>query len=311
MKIISGKKYLNENLINFDTRLLRNFYLNKGYYDVDIKSSYAKLINNDEFEVIFNIDAKNKFYFDNLNLDLPIDFEISNFENLNTTFKSLKNKPYSINSVEKILNEIDKIAISEQFESISANVIENIVDDKINLTFKIDENEKYFIKKINIFGNNITRENVIRNQFYIDEGDPYNDILAKKSINEIKSLNFFKNVESQIIDDDINKTQIINITVEEKPTGEIMAGAGVGTDGEVIEFGIKENNYLGKGLKVETNLSVGSDKIVGNFDLQNPNINNTDKSANFGIRASEIDRLTAFGYKSKKIGGLMGLNLNI
>ena len=305
-KIISGKKYLNENLINFDTRLLRNFYLNKGYYDVDIKSSYAKLINNDEFEVIFNIDAKNKFYFDNLNLDLPIDFETSNFENLNTTFKSLKNKPYSINSVEKILNEIDKIAISEQFESISANVIENIVDDKINLTFKIDENEKYFIKKINIFGNNITRENVIRNQFYIDEGDPYNDILAKKSINEIKSLNFFNNVESQIIDDDINKTKIINITVEEKPTGEIMAGAGFGTDGEVIEFGIKENNYLGKGLKVETNLSVGSDKIVGNFDLRNPNINNTDKSANFGIRASEIDRLTAFGYKSKKIGGLIG-----
>ena len=305
-KIISGKKYLNENLISFDTRLLRNFYLNKGYYDVDIKSSYAKLINNDEFEVIFNIDAKNKFYFDNLNLDLPIDFEISNFEKLNTTFKSLKNEPYSINSVEKILNEIDKIAISEQFESISANVIENIVDDKINLTFKIEENEKYFITKINIFGNNITRENVIRNQFYIDEGDPYNEILAKKSINEIKSLNFFKNVESQIIDDDINKTKIINITVEEKPTGEIMAGAGFGTDGEVIEFGIKENNYLGKGLKVKSDLSIGSDKIVGNFDLQNPNINNTDKSANFGIRASEIDRLTAFGYKSKKIGGLIG-----
>ena len=136
------------------------------------------------------------------------------------------------------------------------------------MTFKIEETEKYFIKKINIFGNNITRENVIRNQFYIDEGDPYNEILAKKSINEIKSLNFFKNVESQIIDDDINKTKIINITVEEKPTGEIMAGAGFGTDGEVIEFGIKENNYLGKGLKVETNLSVGSDKIVGNFDLK-------------------------------------------
>ena len=85
-----------------------------------------------------------------------------------------------------------------------------------------------------------------------------------------------------------------------------MAGAGFGTDGEVIEFGVKENNYLGKGLKVETNLSIGSDKIVGNFDLRNPNINNTDKSANFGIRASEIDRLTAFGYKSKKIGGLIG-----
>ena len=305
-KIISGKKYLNENLIKFDTRLLRNFYLNKGYYDVDINSSYAKLINNDEFEIVFNIDAKNKFYFGDLNLDIPVDFEISNFKDLNKTFDNLKNEPYSINSVEKIIDEIDKIAIIEQYESISANVIENIVDNKINLTFKIEETEKYFIKKINIFGNNITRENVIRNQFYIDEGDPYNEILAKKSINEIKSLNFFKNVKSQIIDDDINKTKIINITVEEKPTGEIMAGAGFGTDGEIIEFGIKENNYLGKGLKVATNLSVGSDKIIGNFDIENPNINNTDKSVSIGLKATEIDRLTAFGYKSKKIGGSVG-----
>ncbi len=305
-KIISGKKYLNENLIKFDTRLLRNFYLNKGYYDVNINSSYAKLINDDEFEIVFNIDAKNKFYFGDLNLDLPVDFKTSNFENLNKTFDNLKNKTYSINSVEKIIDEIDKISVNEQYESISANVIENIVDNKINLTFKIEETEKYFIKKINIFGNNITRENVIRNQFYVDEGDPYNEILAKKSVNEIKSLNFFKSVESQIISDDVNKTKIINITVEEKPTGEIMAGAGFGTDGEVIEFGVKENNYLGKGLKVSTNLSVGSDKIVGNFDLENPNINNTDKSVNLEIKATEIDRLTAFGYKSKKIGGSVG-----
>ena len=146
-KVISGKKYLNENLIKFDTRLLRNFYLNKGYYDVNIKSSYAKLINDDEFEIVFNIDAKNKFYFGDLNLDLPVDFKTSNFENLNKTFENLKNETYSINSVEKIIDQIDKISINEQYESIAANVIENIVDNKINLTFKIEETEKYFIKK--------------------------------------------------------------------------------------------------------------------------------------------------------------------
>ena len=305
-KFISGKKYLNENLINFDERLLKNFYLNKGYYDVVINSSYAKLLNNDEFEIIYNIDAKNKFYFGNLNLDLPVDFETSNFEKLDKLFLNLKNKPYSINSVEKILDEIDKITISEQYESITANVLENIIENKINLTFKIDQTEKYFIKKINIFGNNITRENVIRNQFYVDEGDPYNEILTKKTINEIKSLNFFKSVNSEVVNDDINKTKIINITVEEKPTGEIMAGAGFGTDGEIIEFGIKENNYLGKGLSVESNLSVGSDSVTGSFNVLNPNIYNTDKSINFGLRAIELDRLSTFGYKSKKIGGLVG-----
>ena len=219
------KKNLNEGLINFDKRLLRNFYLNKGYYDVVINSSFAKLIEKDEFELVYNIDAKNKFYFGALDINLPTDFDISNFEKLTQIFDDLNNKPYSINSVEKIIDEIDKVAITEQYESVKATVIEDIVEDKINLTFNIQETEKFYVKKINIYGNNITRENVIRNQFYIDEGDPYNEILTNKSINEIKSLNFFKTVDYELINDKESKSKIINITVEEKPTGEIMAGA--------------------------------------------------------------------------------------
>ena len=90
-KIISGKKFLNENVIKFDERLLKNFYLNKGYYDVKINSSFAKLLNDDdEFELIFNINAKNKFFFGNLNIELPTDFETSNFDTLKSFFTKLK-----------------------------------------------------------------------------------------------------------------------------------------------------------------------------------------------------------------------------
>ena len=113
-------------------RLLNNFYLNKGYYNVQINSSFAKLINEDEFELIFNINANEKFVFDNIVLNLPVDFERSNFESLNKLFKDLKGENYSINKVEKILEEIDKVTMEEQYESISANVQENIVKNKIN-----------------------------------------------------------------------------------------------------------------------------------------------------------------------------------
>ena len=305
-KFISGKKFLNENLINFDKRLLKNFYLNKGYYDVEINSSFAKLIDQESFELVYTINANEKFYFGKLKLDLPVDFDSSNFENLTEKLEELENKPYSINSVETVLKEIDKIAILEQYETIKASVIEDISKNKINLYFKIEETEKFIVEKINIFGNNITRENVIRNQFYIDEGDPYNEILKNKTINEIKSLNFFKQVNSEILDGNQNKSKIINITVEEKPTGEIMAGAGFGTGGELIEFGVKENNYLGKGISLDTNLSLGSEKISGILNVVNPNIGNSDKSLNFGLQANETDRLSTFGYKSKKIGGFIG-----
>ena len=305
-KFISGKKYLNESLIQFDKRLLKNFYLNKGYYDISVNSTFAKLLKDDEFELVFNIDSKNKFFFGDLTIELPVDFDSNNFKDLKNFFIELKGKPYSLNSVQKIIKKIDQISISEQFESVKATVNENINLDKINLAFKIEETEKFFVEKINIFGNNITRENVIRNQFYIDEGDPFNEILTNKSINEIKSLNFFKTVESEIIDGGDVNSKIVNIIVEEKPTGEIMAGAGFGTSGEVIEFGVKENNYLGKGIGVTADLSLATDKITGSLDIENPNFLNTDKSVNLGIQASENDRLSTYGYKSKKIGSLIG-----
>jgi outer membrane protein insertion porin family len=92
------------------------------------------------------------------------------------------------------------------------------------------------VDKINIFGNTVTAETVIRNQLLLDEGDPFSEILLNKSINNIKSLNFFKNVESKLDTNDEYKTKIINIFVEEKPSGEIYASAGVGTSGGFIWF---------------------------------------------------------------------------
>ena len=73
-KFLSGKKYLNESLIKYDERLLKNFYLNKGYYNVEVYSSFAKIIDGQSFELIFNIDAKSKLFFGDLKIDLPTDF---------------------------------------------------------------------------------------------------------------------------------------------------------------------------------------------------------------------------------------------
>ena len=152
--------------------------------------------------------------------------------------------------------------------SVKASVEETIVDDKLNIIFKIDETEKYFVERINIFGNNVTQESVIRNRLVIDEGDPFNEILQNKSINNVKALNFFRNVESEILSDENNKTKTINITVEEKPTGEIFAGAGAGTDGATVSLGVTENNYLGKGLSLKAEGTLSEDSIKGQFRVR-------------------------------------------
>ncbi len=301
-KFISGKKFLNQNIIKLDERLLKNFYLNKGYYNVEINSSFAKMLKKNEFELIYNIKPNQKIFFNNLNLELPNDFEKKNYFKIIELFDDIKGEPYSINRVEKILEQIEIITINEQFISVKALIDEKIISNKLDITFKIDETDKYFVKKINIFGNNITQENVIRNQFEIDEGDPFNEILQNKTINNLKNLNFFRDVKSVILTDENTKTKTINISVEEKPTGEIFAGAGAGTNGTTISAGITENNYLGRGLTVRAEGTLTQESFKGQFSVSNPNFNNSDKSVFVSAQALEIDRLTSSGYKTNKTG---------
>ena len=305
-KFISNRKFLNENNISLDKRLLKNFYLSKGYYNISVNTSFAKLTDNNQFELIFNIEPNEKFYFNNVTLDIPSDFNEKNFDRLEKIFSKMKDQPYSVKLIENILDEIDIITTNDEYLSVTSTVEENLTDNKIDLIFNIMETEKIFVEKINIFGNNITGENVIRNNFEIDEGDPYNEILLNKSINNLKSLNFFKQVKADILSGSSENSKIINILIEEKATGEISAGAGVGTSGGTVAFSVKENNYLGRGISVEASATINEESLKGIFSLENPNFRNSDKSINFSVQALEIDRMTDFGYKNNKTGFSIG-----
>ncbi|EAS84421.1 outer membrane protein [Candidatus Pelagibacter ubique HTCC1002] len=305
-KFLSGKKYLNENLINYDKRLLNNFYKNKGFFNVVIESSFANYLGNDEFEIIYNISSGNKFYFNEFNLNLPLDYDRANFQQLDNIFEKLKGENYSLNSIDKILKEIDKIVLNEQFEFLKSTVNESIEDNLINLTFDIDESEKFYVEKINILGNNVTREEVIRNNLLVDEGDAFNELLQTRTLNNLRGLNFFSKVESEILDIDNENKKIINITVEEKPTGEIMAGAGIGTGGGTFAFGVSENNFLGRGIEFASDISVSTESLKGIISMNNPNYKGSNRSLNTSLESTITDRLKNFGYKSNKTGFSVG-----
>ena len=305
-KIVSGKKFLNESLIELDKKLLNNFYKNKGFYDVFIETSFANYLGGEEFELIYSISSGKKYYFDNLSITLPIGYDKKDFNKLIKIFDELKGEPYSLNSINKILNGIDKVVAKEKYEFLKSNVDEKISDNLINLTFNIEESEKFYVEKINIFGNNITREDVIRNLFVIDEGDAFNQLLHKKTLNNLRSLNFFKTVNEDIINGTLENQKVINITVEEKATGEISAGAGVGTGGGTLAFGVQENNFLGRGLKFGTDITLSQESLKGEISLNNPNYKGTNRSLDFSAQSQTTDRLQNFGYKSSKTGFSVG-----
>ena len=305
-KFVSNKKYLNPNQIDLDLRLLEKFYLNKGFYNVKIKNSSA-IFNDNHFNLIYNIDAGNIYTIRNTKLLLPDDFDEKDFEDVKKILKSLKNEKYSLNKLNKVVKQIDQISVSRLYDFIDATIETNIVDkDKLDIAFVVKESEKFYVKRVNIIGNNITEERVIRDLLEVDEGDPFNKLLHAKSINNLKSRNIFQDVQTKIVDTPDANLKNIDITVEEKATGEVLVGAGVGSDGGTAQFSISENNFLGKGIKLSTGLRVSEERLRGNFTVTNPNFNYSDKSLSTDIFITDTDKLNDSGYKSTNAGFSFG-----
>ena len=317
-KFISKNKLLNQARLELDKRLLLNFYRQKGYYNVKIQDDFINFNEIDKsFDIIFNINAGEIYNFGRF--EIEINNEISENDKINIKEfeknfnKDFSGKKYSIKLVENILDDLEKFITTRDYEFFDINLFENVTSEKdIDIRFNLtNNNQNVFVKRINIYGNDITIEDVIRNELILDEGDPLNKVLYSKSINNINSLNIFKEVKAEIADTDNELEKNINITVSEKATGEISIGAGVGTSGASTSFGIAENNFLGKGIKLNTNLFLSEENIRGLFSYEKKNFRNTDRSLIANIESQETDRMTDFGYKSTNTGILLGTNFEL
>ena len=308
-KFLSNKKFLDKERINLDKRLLINFYKNNGYYEANINSETIEYDKQNGFHLIFDITSGEKFYFDDFKINYPDNYDVNYFDKINNNLNDYSDKLYSFKIIEKMIKTIENIASTENYEFINVDIDERVTsDNKIAITLNINESDKFYVNRINISGNNVTIEDVIRNELSIDEGDPLNNILFQKSISKLRALNIFKNVNTEIADTNDPVLKDININIEEKPTGEITLGAGIGTSGASTIFGVKENNFLGRGIKLNTDVTLSKETIKGQFNVINTNYKNSDRDLIFGLQSLETDRLKNFGYKTNKTGLLVGTN---
>ena len=305
-KFISRNVYINQELINLDKRLLSNYFKNNGYFNVKIENSFVEFDKNSNFNLIFNITPGKKYFFDNFSLNLPPNYDAKLFNKITKKFIKLQGDKYSLLKINDLLDDINDIALSKQYEFINASIKEKINGDKISFDINISESNKFYIEKININGNFNTLEEVVRNNLIVDEGDPFNEILFNKSVNNLQSLGIFKKVETEVKDGSNESLKEIDIDVEERPTGEISVTAGFGTTGETIGAGIRENNFLGKGVKLNTNLEFTPDSIKGQFIYAKPNFNYSDNTLFTSLKSSTTDLLTNSGYKTSEIGFSLG-----
>jgi len=305
-KFISAKKYLNQERIKLDARLLENFYKSKGYYLVKVLTTNVLYEEGEGFLLTYNIDSGKRFRFEDVSLKISEGLDKNSFVEIIKDLPKLKNKYYSPKKIKNILDRINKLTTKKDLQFINSKLVETVKNDKILVTINVSEGKKYFVERINIIGNNVTEDNVIRGELEVDEGDPYSLLLLDRSINKIKSRNIFRKVNKNVYQGSSPDLKIITIEVEEKATGEIFAGAGVGTSGGSFGGGVKENNFLGRGVRLDANIQFSESAIRGKFAVVNPNYNYSGNEIRFTAESIRTNKMTSFGYDSNKTGFSLG-----
>jgi len=305
-KFISQNVYLNKGRIDLDRRLLENYYKNKGYYEVSVKTTNVEYSEGEGFILTYNIDAGNRYKFKKIYADVADTLDKEAFLSLEKEFNKLVGNYYSQKKLKSVLDKIDKLSEQKELQFINHNIVETLEGNGIEVKINIFEGEKVIIERINIVGNSVTNDSVIRSALIVDEGDPFSTLLVNKSVNEIKARNLFGKAEHKILPGSSDDMKILQIRVEEKATGEVMAGAGVGTDGTSFQFSVSENNWLGRGIVLQSFLNLSEEKVSGNILVENPNYNYTGNSVFAGLDVSSTDRSDTSGFNSSKTGFQLG-----
>jgi len=304
-KFLSRNIYLNTRRIELDKRLLKNYYLGRGYYDVQVLTSSAEITNENDIELTYSINAGKRYRFKKFSTNIDPVFDIAVFSELEPVFRKHAGEYYSPFKIKKIIENIDEIIDKNQLQFVKQTVKELSSEDGIDVEFKIVEGEKIQIERVNIKGNNVTNESVVRSNLLIDEGDPFSNSRLKKSVENVKALDIFNDVDYKIIDGSEPGLKVIELTVVEKPTGEIMAGAGYGTEGGAVSFSISENNYMGRGLKVSANADITGESIRGGINIVNPNYNYSGNKVFGGFYSKKTDKPSS-GYQNTLINFNLG-----
>ena len=296
-KFISKNTYLNFKNTELDKRLLLNYYKSLGFYDVQVLSSNAVISKENYTNLTYTINAGTRYRVNKISTNVSDVLDKKLFLPIKKSYNRILGKYYSPFAVKKILDDLDILIVDNDLQFIEHSVNEILEGNNIEIKINIYEGEKQLVEKINILGNVVTDESVIRSELLLDEGDPFNALKFDQSIARIKSRNLFGEVKTKVIEGSKPDQKIIEISIEEKPTGEISAGAGIGTTGGSFSFVVSENNWLGKGLNIATNVDIDKESFSGGLSVTDPNYNYSGNSLSYFAENTTNDKSKS-GYKN-------------
>jgi outer membrane protein insertion porin family len=310
--LTSADKY-DPDRLTFDRELLRRFYLENGYADFRVVSGVAELApDRSDFFVTFTVEEGERYKFGDVEVASKIK-EIKP-ESLSPLIKFKKGDWYSSALVDEAVIQLTNEAgnFGYAFIEVRPRVRRDRENHTISVTFEVQEGPRVFVERIDIRGNTRTLDRVIRREFRLVEGDAFNAAKLQRSQQRIRNLGFFKTVEANKTRGSTPDRTVIEVDVEEQPTGELSLGAGFSTrDGVVGEIGVRERNLLGRGQDLKAAFRISQRTQQFDLGFTEPYFLDRNLAAGFDLFNVRSSRDDESSFREDKAGGRLRASYEI
>ena len=254
--IFSTSDKYDEARLDYDIRLLRQFYLSRGYADIEVTRAQGGLLpDRTGFAVNFLLEEGQRYKVNKVNVSSEI--ENVDTDELATMFVFGDDGWYDVRALEQgLLDLTNKLgSLGYAFVNVDPEVLTDPESAMLDINVSVGKARKNFIERIEIVNNVRTKDSVIRREFELVEGDAFNQVKLDESIRNVRNLGFFSDVSVRNLVGSSDEQTITEMTVEEQSTGELSIGVGYSSlEKTSVSFGIDERNFLGSGRALALSL---------------------------------------------------------
>ncbi|HEY0421608.1 MAG TPA: outer membrane protein assembly factor BamA, partial [Acetobacteraceae bacterium] len=290
--------------VNFDRELLRRFYLRQGYADFEVISANAELApDRSAFFLTYTINEGERYKVKSVKVNATL--RNLNGDDLKPLVEIEDGDWYDGDAVERVTQALTQ-AVQDRgyaFVDVKARVQRDPKEHTVDLVFDVGEGPRVFVERIDISGNQRTKDKVIRREFRIAEGDAFNAALLRRSRQRVNDLDYFNSVNVQPLPGSAPDKTVIAATIEEKATGELTLGGGYSTDiGPLVSAGLREKNLIGTGIDAGISALLAQKESQVNLSVTDPYFLDRNLVAGFDLFRIQNNLQSVAQYNERRTG---------
>jgi len=296
--IFSSRDTYDPDRLAYDQQKLRQFYLTQGYADFRVVSAVAELTpDRRDFIVTYVVDEGNRYKFG----DLSVESDIRDFsaERLRARLPMHSGDWYNAQQVEDTVTQLNELAgaFGYAFSDVRPAFNRNRENLTMGVTFRVAETPRVYVERIDISGNTTTRDKVIRREFRLAEGDPFNNVRVRRSRDRIQSLGYFQeNLEIQQEQGSAPDRVVLGVEVEERATGELQLSAGFSSiERFLLQASVRQRNFMGRGQELRAQINYSSYSKSIELGFTEPYLFDRNIAIGFDIYRRDLNSFNFFG----------------